>query len=153
MNVAQRAVWRKRGSGSPESLCEFGSFVPVQTAVKAPPSPSRWDVIGKSGKRSAIWKRKRQSVQTTIEKFEKVNDKNKNRRRMVQRYFLDSWLLPCSLRSHRTANPRPKMGFAIFRLCPPTTLKCERTRRKIKVESFVQFDRLKKNIEMNYKFL
>ena len=41
--------------------------------------------------------------------------------RMVQRYFIDSWLLPCSLRSHRTTNPRPKMGFAIFRLCPPTT--------------------------------
>ena len=28
----------------------------------------------------------------------------------MQRYFIDSWLLPCSLRSHRTANPRPKMG-------------------------------------------
>jgi len=40
---------------------------------------------------------------------------------MVQKYFIDSWLLPCSLRSHRTANPRPKIGFAIFRLCPPTT--------------------------------
>ena len=40
---------------------------------------------------------------------------------MVQGYFKDSWLLPCSLRSHRTANPRPKMGFAIFRLCPPAT--------------------------------
>ena len=40
------------------------------------------------------------------------------------RYFfnlIESWLLPCSLRSHRIANPRPKMGFAIFRLCPPTT--------------------------------
>ena len=42
--------------------------------------------------------------------------------KMEQRYFIESWLLPCSLRSHRTANPRPKMGFAIFRLCPPTTL-------------------------------
>jgi len=42
--------------------------------------------------------------------------------KMAQKYFIDSWLLPCSLRSHRTANPRPKMGFAIFRLCPPTTL-------------------------------
>ena len=29
----QRAVWRKRGSVSPESLCEFGSFAPVRTAV------------------------------------------------------------------------------------------------------------------------
>jgi len=57
---------------------------------------------------------------------------------MGQKYFIDSWLLPCSLRSHRTANPRPKIGFAIFRLCPPTTLQvggtfevmrgqCERT--------------------------
>jgi len=26
---------------------------------------------------------------------------------MVQKYFLDSWLLPCSLRSHRTAHPTP----------------------------------------------
>jgi len=42
----QRAVWRKRGSNSPESLCEFGSFVPVRTAVEAPPAPSRWDVMG-----------------------------------------------------------------------------------------------------------
>jgi len=41
---------------------------------------------------------------------------------MEQKYFIDSWLLPCSLRSHRIANPRRKMGFAIFRLCPPTTL-------------------------------
>ncbi|MCL1969723.1 MAG: hypothetical protein FWF65_09295 [Bacteroidetes bacterium] len=44
MHYTQRAVWRKRGSGSPESLCEFGSFAPVQTAVEAPPAPSRWDV-------------------------------------------------------------------------------------------------------------
>gem|GEM_PF-5811578 len=41
---------------------------------------------------------------------------------MVQKYFIKSWLLPRSLRSHRIANPRTKMGFAIFRLCPPTTL-------------------------------
>jgi hypothetical protein len=41
----QRAVWRKRGSVSPESLCKFGSFVPVRTAVKAPPAPSRWDEV------------------------------------------------------------------------------------------------------------
>jgi len=42
---------------------------------------------------------------------------------MMQKYFFDNWLLPCSLRSHRTANPRPKIGYAIFRLCPPTTLR------------------------------
>ena len=41
----QQAVWRKRGSGSPESLCEFGSFAPVRTAVEAPPAPSRFDVV------------------------------------------------------------------------------------------------------------
>jgi len=52
--------------------------------------------------------------------------------RKVQRYFLDSWLLPCSLRSHRTANPRPKMGFAIFRLCPPTTLRVATAKREKK---------------------
>ena len=44
MHCTQRAVWRKRGSGSPESLCEFGSLSPVRTAVEAPPAPSRWDV-------------------------------------------------------------------------------------------------------------
>jgi len=49
-----------------------------------------------------------------IDKLEKVG-------RTVQRYFIESWLLPCSLRSHRIANSRQKMGFAIFRLCPPTT--------------------------------
>ena len=42
---SQRAVWRKRGGGSPESLCGFGSFAPVRAAVKAPPSPSRWDDV------------------------------------------------------------------------------------------------------------
>ena len=26
-------VWRKRGSDSPESLCEFASFAPVRAAV------------------------------------------------------------------------------------------------------------------------
>ena len=45
MHYTQRAVWRKRGSGSPESLCEFGSFAPVQTAVEAPPASSRWDDV------------------------------------------------------------------------------------------------------------
>jgi len=39
--------------------------------------------------------------------------------------FIGRWLLPCSLRSHRIANPRPKMGFAIFRLYPPTTLQAD----------------------------
>ena len=50
MHFSQRAVWRKRGSGSPESLCGFGSFAPVRAAVKAPPAPSRRDVICKRRK-------------------------------------------------------------------------------------------------------
>jgi len=37
---SQRAVWRKRGSGSPESLWKLGSLSPVRTAVEAPPAPS-----------------------------------------------------------------------------------------------------------------
>ena len=45
MPNAQRAVWRKRGSGSPESLCKFANFAPVRTAVEAPPAPSRWNVV------------------------------------------------------------------------------------------------------------
>jgi len=64
--------------------------------------------------------------------FEKFREKWKIEKmvKMVQRYFSDSWLLPCSLRSHRTANPRPKMGFAIFRLCPPTTLMVAGTKKR-----------------------
>ena len=37
---------------------------------------------------------------------------------MAQRYFLDSWLLPCSLHSHRTANPTPKNGLRHFSALP-----------------------------------
>ena len=37
---------------------------------------------------------------------------------MVQRYFIDSWLLPCSLRSHRTANSTPKNGLRHFSALP-----------------------------------
>ena len=47
-------VWRKRGSGSPESLCEFGGLSPVRTAVEAPPAPSRWDVTCKRGRCAAV---------------------------------------------------------------------------------------------------
>ena len=47
IGLVQRAVWRKRGSGSPESLCEFGSLSPVRALVEAPPAPSRWDVSRK----------------------------------------------------------------------------------------------------------
>jgi hypothetical protein len=46
---AQQAVWRKRGRGSPESLCGFGSFAPVRAAVEAPPAPSRRDVTCNPG--------------------------------------------------------------------------------------------------------
>jgi len=38
--------------------------------------------------------------------------------RMVQKYFLESWLLPCSLRSHRIANPTPKNGLRHFSALP-----------------------------------
>jgi len=37
---------------------------------------------------------------------------------MVQKYFIDSWLLPYSLRSHRTANPTPKNGLRHFSALP-----------------------------------
>jgi len=33
-------VWHRRGSNSPESLCEFASFAPVRAAVEVPPAPS-----------------------------------------------------------------------------------------------------------------
>ena len=38
--------------------------------------------------------------------------------RMGQTYFIDSWLLPCSLRSHRTANSTPKNGLRHFSALP-----------------------------------
>ena len=72
--------------------------------------------------------------------------------RMVQRYFLDSWLLPCSLRSHRTANPRRKMGFAIFRLRQPTTLSTSECGwRKIKLKVLCNLTDSRKNIENKIK--
>ena len=37
---------------------------------------------------------------------------------MIERYFIDSWLLPCSLRSHRTANPTPQNGLRHFSALP-----------------------------------
>ena len=43
-------VWRKRGSGSPESLCEFASFAPVRAAVEAPPAAKPQIVSGYGGK-------------------------------------------------------------------------------------------------------
>jgi len=52
--------------------------------------------------------------------FEKFREKCKIKKmvKMVQRYFSDSWLLPCSLRSHRTANPTPKNGLRHFSALP-----------------------------------
>jgi len=38
--------------------------------------------------------------------------------RMGQKYFINSWLLPCSLRSHRTANPTPKNRLRHFSALP-----------------------------------
>jgi hypothetical protein len=35
-----------------------------------------------------------------------------------QKKSIKNWLLPCSLRSHRTANTPPKMGLASFMLPP-----------------------------------
>jgi len=58
---------------------------------------------------------------------------------MVQKYFINSWLLPCSLRSHRTANSPPNNGFAIIRLCPPTTQIQANTKKQLKIrEIFFQ---------------
>jgi len=37
---------------------------------------------------------------------------------MVQKYFIESWLLPCSLRSHRIANPTPKNRLRHFSALP-----------------------------------
>jgi hypothetical protein len=66
---------------------------------------------------------KDRALLTMIVKFEKMNDKNKKQvvewcKDILQKvgFF--------RVRFAHTAPPilRPKMGFAIFRLCPPTTL-------------------------------
>jgi len=46
-------VWRKRGSGSPESLCEFASYAPVRAAVEAPPAPSPCSLSASGGQCTA----------------------------------------------------------------------------------------------------
>jgi hypothetical protein len=38
---------------------------------------------------------------------------------MVQRYFIDRWLLPCERSEHGIADPRQIMALAIIWLCPP----------------------------------
>ena len=55
---------------------------------------------------------------------------------MVQKYFIDSWLSPCLLRSHRIAHPTPKNSFAIFRLCPPSTQIQANNRKQHNVQAF-----------------
>jgi hypothetical protein len=96
------------------NICE------TPACVKPPPRYlSFWDNAVRLESEKIRLNKFESSVQ--FDKFEKRVVK------MMQRYFLDSWLLPCSLRSHRTANPRPKMGFAIFRLYPPTTLRVANT--------------------------
>jgi len=77
--------------------------------------PGRYRQVGQ---RSAIWKRKDRALRTTIAKFEKMNDKIKKVVRMEQRYFIGSWLLPCSLRSHRIANSSPQNGLRHFSTLP-----------------------------------
>jgi hypothetical protein len=44
--------------------------------------------------------------------------RNRKNTEMAQRCFLESWLLPCSLRSHRTANPTPKNRLRHFSALP-----------------------------------
>jgi len=36
----------------------------------------------------------------------------------MQKYFIESWLLPCSLRSHRIANPTPQNELRHFAALP-----------------------------------
>ena len=70
---------------------------------------------------------------------------------MSERYFKGSWLLPCSLRSHRIVNPTPKNGLRHFSALPTHHPKvCENT-TEIKVETYAQFDKLeeKYNFRLN----
>ena len=50
-----------------------------------------------------------------IEKYDKINLKVA---RMEQRYFINGWLLPYSLRSHRIANSSPKNWLRHFSVLP-----------------------------------
>ena len=54
------------------------------------------------------------------DKLDKLDNAKKEKYKL-QWDFINSWLLPCSLRSHRTANPRPKMAKPIFGRGSPTT--------------------------------
>jgi hypothetical protein len=38
--------------------------------------------------------------------------------KMGRRHFINTWLLPCSLRSHRTANSTPQNGLCHFSTLP-----------------------------------
>jgi hypothetical protein len=78
---------------------------------------------------------------------------------MEQRYFVNSWLLPCSLRSHRIANSSPKNGLRHFSALPthhPSVVaKQANSTTESKVESHEQFDRYRKYFErtnINFKF-
>ena len=70
----------------------------------------------------------------------------------MQRYFINSWLLPCSLRSHRIATPRPKMGFAIFRLCPSTTLmQANRLEEKLRLNVLYSLENVLQETKDDFK--
>ena len=73
---------------------------------------------------------------------------------MVQKYFIDSWLTPCSLRSHRIANPTPKNGLRHFSALPThrpysgghksCAVKLEQTQRKADRAERLETDKKRK---------
>jgi len=93
----------------------FREFASRPSLCETPPArqaPKTLVAMRAQPSSSAYPKKNKVESLVQLDKLEK-NDRNTMK--------INSWLLPCSLRSHRSANPRPKMGFAIFRLCPPTT--------------------------------
>ena len=84
--------------------------------MEAPPAPSRLDVTGKSGKRSAIWKRKDRALQTTAEKFQEMLKRVIG---MVQRNFIEVGF--CRVRYAHTAPPTlaPKWASPFFGFAHP----------------------------------
>ena len=124
----QRAVWRQSGCLFWDSVVVILNFSARRNVSEPPPERQAARRCRQCGKRSAIGKRKiRLNKMENSVQFDKLENMENYKKvvKMVQRYFLESWLLPCSLRSHRTANPTPKNGLRHFSALPthhPTIL-------------------------------
>ena len=106
---------------SPQTiLCGIERLSPAGSVVEAATSQSRWDVNCKRCEAQCILQARKERNRTQQWLLKKMrNSKNgKNGAKIFYRWL--AFAVFASLTPHR--HPRPKMRFAIFRLCPPTTL-------------------------------